>query len=152
LVLASAESDAAAAIFALKSLGIGPIYTIGFKARGPLASDLTPVRAVEDLKQLEHPLAIISALPGDKSLLVGPLLKHYSSSDAKPGLTVGKVFVDLANGPKKGDSLAIAASLGWTAYGMADVSAWTTVETLRLLVGQNVPYDFVRLASGRTLY
>jgi 3-dehydroquinate dehydratase-1 len=152
LVLASAESDAAAAIFALKSLGIGPIYTIGFKARGPLASDLTPVRAVEDLKQLEHPLAIISALPGDKSLLVGPLLKHYSSSEAKPGLTVGKVFVDLANGPKKGDSLAIAASLGWTAYGMADVSAWTTVETLRLLVGQNVPYDFVRLASGRTLY
>jgi 3-dehydroquinate dehydratase-1 len=152
LLLASAESDATSAIFALKSLGIGPIYTIGFKARGPFASDLTPVKAVEDLKHLEHPLAIISALPGEKSLLVGPLLKHYSSSGRQPGITAGKVFVDLANGPKKGDPLAIAASLGWTAYGMADVSAWTTVETLRLLVGQNVPYDFVRLASGRTLY
>jgi 3-dehydroquinate dehydratase-1 len=152
LLLANSESDAAGAVFALKSLGIGPIYTIGFKARGPLTDDVTPVKAVEDLKQLEHPFAIISALPGDKSLLVGPLLKHYSTSGRQPGITAGKVFVDLANGPKRGDPLAVAASLGWTAYGISDVSAWTTVETLRLLVGQNVPYDFVRLASGHTLY
>jgi 3-dehydroquinate dehydratase-1 len=46
----------------------------------------------------------------------------------------------------------VAASMGWTAYGIDDVSAWTAVETLKLLVGQNVPYDFVRLASGRTLF
>jgi 3-dehydroquinate dehydratase-1 len=152
LLLANAESDAAAAIFALKSLGIGPIYTIGFQASGALASGVSAVRGVEDLKLLEHPFAIISALPADKSLLVGPLLKHYSSSGRQPGFTAGKVFVDLANGPKKGDPLAVASSLGWTAYGAADISAWTTVETLRLLVGQNVPYDFVRLASGRGLY
>lgn len=152
LLLANVESDAAAAIFALKSLGIGPIYTIGFKTQGPLSSGVSAVRGVDDLKMLEHPFAIISALPADKSLLVGPLLKHYSSSGRQPGFTAGKVFVDLANGPKKGDPLAVAASLGWTAYGAADVSAWTTVETLRLLVGQNVPYDFVRLASGRGLY
>jgi 3-dehydroquinate dehydratase-1 len=152
LLLANAESDAAAAIFALKSLGIGPIYTIGFKTQGALASGVSAVRGVDDLKLLEHPFAIISALPADKSLLVGPLLKHYSSGSRQPGCTIGKVFVDLANGPKKGDPLAVASSLGWTAYGAADVSAWTTVETLRLLVGQNVPYDFVRLASGRGLY
>ena len=149
LLLASAEHDATPAIYALKSLGIGPIYTIGFKTHGVLALDVTPVRAVEDMKQLEHPFTIISALPSEKSLLVGPLLKHYSSSGRQPGITAGKVFVDLANGPKKGDPLAVAPSLGWTAYGCADVNAWTTVETMRLLVGQNVPYDFVRLASGR---
>jgi 3-dehydroquinate dehydratase-1 len=152
LLLANAESDAAAAIFALKSLGIGPIYTIGFKTNGPLSSGVSAVRGVDDLKQLEHPFAIISALPADKSLSVGPLLKHYSSSGRQPGFTAGKVFVDLANGPKKGDPLAVASSLGWKTYGAADVSAWTTVETLRLLVSQNVPYDFVRLASGRGLY
>ncbi|KIW05362.1 3-dehydroquinate dehydratase, type I [Verruconis gallopava] len=152
LILANAESDASAAIFALKSLGIGPIYTIGFTSVGPMASSLSPVRSIEDLKQLEVPFAILSALPAEKSFLVGPLLKHYSSSGRQPGYTAGKVFVDLANGPKRGDPLAVAASLGWTAYGIADVSAWTTVETLRLLVGQNVPYDFVRLASGRVLY
>ena len=148
LLLASAEHDATPAIYALKSLGIGPIYTIGFKTHGALALEVTPVRVVEDMKQLEHPFAIISALPSEKSLLVGPLLKHYSSSGRQPGITAGKVFVDLANGPKKGDPLVVAASLGWTAYGCADVNAWTTVETMRLLVGQNVPYDFVRLASG----
>jgi len=151
LLLASAEQDATPAIYALKSLGIGPIYTIGFKTHGALAGEVTPVRAVEDMKQLEHPFAIISALPSDKALLVGPLLKYYSTSGRQPGITAGKVFVDLGNGPKKADPLAVAASLDWTAYGCTDVNAWTTVETMRLLVGQNVPYDFVRLASGRGL-
>jgi 3-dehydroquinate dehydratase-1 len=117
-----------------------------------MSSNLSPVRSIDDLKQLEVPFAILSALPPEKSLSVGPLLKHYSSSGRQTGYTAGKVFVDLANGSKKGDTLAVAASLGWTAYGIADVSAWTTVETLRLLVGQNVPYDFVRLAAGRALY
>jgi len=152
LILASAESDATAAIFALKSLGIGPIYTIGFKTHGPLASDVDPVRSVEDVKRLRQPFVIISALPAEKSLLVTPLLKHYRVNGKSNGNIAGKVFVDLANGPRKGDPVVVAASSGWTAYGIADVSAWTTVETLRLLVGQNVPYDFVRLASGRGLF
>lgn len=152
LLLANAEADAAAAIFALKSLGIGSIYTIGFRTNGILASEVEPVRSVEDVKRLEQPFVVISALPAEKSLLVVPLLKHYSVDGRNAGKPTGKVFIDLANGPRKGDPLAIAASSGWTAYGIADVSAWTTVETLRLLVGQNVPYDFVRLASGRGLF
>ncbi|KAJ9619575.1 3-dehydroquinate dehydratase (3-dehydroquinase) [Taxawa tesnikishii (nom. ined.)] len=153
LLLASAESQAAAAIFALRSLNISPIYTIGFKAHGALANYTIPFKGLEDVKAVEQPSTIISALPAAKSLLVAPLLKHYSgnktnSEHRRPN----KVFVDLAYGPRKGDPVAIATSLGWTAYGIAEVNAWTTVETLRLLVGQNVPYDFVRLASGRSLY
>ncbi|KAF2278082.1 aldolase [Westerdykella ornata] len=162
LLLASSEADAAAAMFALKSLGIGPIYTIGFRTQGPLATEVEPVRSVEDVKRLEQPFVIISALPAEKSLLVVPLLKHYRV-DGRNGSTmngrgdgakrsVGKVFVDMASGPRKADPLAIATAAGWTAYGIADVSAWTTVETIRLLVGQNVSYDFVRLASGRALF
>jgi 3-dehydroquinate dehydratase-1 len=160
LLLASNEADASASIFALKNLGIGPIYTIGFKAQGPLSTDVQPVRSVEDVKRLEQPFVIISALPADKSLLVVPLLKHYrvdgrngSSNGHGHGAArpAGKVFVDLASGPRRADPLDIAAAAGWTAYGIADVSAWTTVETIRRLVGQNVCYDFVRLASGRGL-
>lgn len=158
LLLASNEADASASIFALKNLGIGPIYTIGFKSQGPLSTDVSPVRSVEDVKRLEQPFVIISALPAEKSLLVAPLLKHYrvdgrngkaNGHGVAAGKPAGKVFVDLASGPRKADPLAIAMSAGWTAYGMADVSAWTTVETIRQLVGQNVCYDFVRLASGR---
>jgi 3-dehydroquinate dehydratase-1 len=152
LVLASHQNDAASAIFALKSLDIAQIFTIGFKPRGSFASDLTPVKAVEDLRNFNQPSVVISALPAEKSLLAGPLLKHYSSTARKTGPSGAKVFVDVVNGPKKGDPLAIAASLGWAAYGVDDVNAWTTVETLRLLVGQNVPYDFVRLASGQATY
>ncbi|KAF2745760.1 aldolase [Sporormia fimetaria CBS 119925] len=162
LVLASTEADAAAAMFAIKSLGIGPIYTIGFKTQGLLAADVEPVRGVEDVKRLEQPFVIISALPAEKSLLVVPLLKHYRVNNSRNGLqngnaggdrrSAGKVFVDLASGPRKADPLAMATTAGWTAYGIADVSAWTTVETIRLLVGQNVSYDFVRLASGRALF
>ncbi|GAB7348230.1 hypothetical protein MBLNU459_g6225t1 [Dothideomycetes sp. NU459] len=151
LLLASQESQAAAAIFALRSLNIGPIYTIGFKVQGPLAGFVTTFKGLEDVQKVEQPSVIISALRADKSLLVGPLLKHYSGHRQEQR-RVAKVFVDLTNGPRKGDPMTLAASNGWTAYGMADVNAWTTVETLRLLVGQNVPYDFVRLASGRSLY
>lgn len=151
LLLASQESQAAAVIFALRSLNVGPIYTIGFKVQGPLSGFVTPFKGLEDVQKVEQPSVIISALRGDKSLLVGPLLKHYSGNRQEQRRQA-KVFLDLTNGPRKGDPMTLAASNGWTAYGIADVNAWTTVETLRLLVGQNVPYDFVRLASGRSLY
>ncbi|KAI6874671.1 aldolase, partial [Hortaea werneckii] len=151
LVLASQESQAAAAMFALMSLNIGPIYTIGFQAKGMAASNVHQFRGLDDMKKMEAPFVIISALPAEKSFIVSPLLKHYSSMVKKR--ESGKVFVDLSNGVRgKGDSVATATTLGWSAYGIADVNAWTTVETLRLLVGQNVPYDFVRLAAGRSLY
>lgn len=153
LILASAESQAAAAIFALQSLNIGPIYTIGFKAKSNFAADVHHFRGIEDMKRVEEPFVIISALPAEKSFVVAPLLKHYSSGRrTSPHQRPGKVFVDLSNGVKKGDPIAVAASFGWAAYDVADVNAWTAVETLRLLVGQNVPFDFVRLASGRSLY
>jgi 3-dehydroquinate dehydratase-1 len=152
LLLASSENDAASAIYALKEMKVGPIYTIGFKTKGALAEGLTPLTSVEDLTDFEHPFAIINALPGEKSLLVGPLLKHYSSIGRQDGVVAGKVFLDLTEGPKKGDPIAIAASLGWISYGMEEVRAWTTMETLRMLVGQNVPYDFVRLACGKASY
>ncbi len=151
IILSSSGGDAASAIFALRSLNIGKIYTVGFKAQGPMAVGVEPFTSVDSVQRVDQPFAIISALPSDKSHLVQPLLRHFSNgrSGAK---TSGKVFVDLANGPRKGDPLAVAEASGWTAYGVADTSAFTTVETLRLLIGQNVPYSFVRLASGRGLY
>ncbi|KAF7717421.1 Pentafunctional AROM polypeptide GaaX-like protein [Penicillium ucsense] len=153
IILAGSETDASAAIFALRSLGVGSIYTVGFKASGPLAGGLEPFTSVQSVKLVEQPFVIVSALPPEKSLLVQPLLRHYRTNGrSSPPSTRGKVYLDLTCGPRKGDPLAVASSAGWTAYGSEDVSAWTMVETLRLLVGQNVPFDFVRMASGRPLF
>jgi 3-dehydroquinate dehydratase-1 len=153
IILSNTGENAASVIFALRSLNIGKIYTVGFKALGPLASGVEPFTSIESVQRVDQPFAIISALPPDKSHLVQPLLRHFSNGkEGQTGAGVGKVFVDLSNGPKKGDPLKVAEQSGWTAYGVADTSAFTTVETLRLLVGQNVPYSFVRLASGRGLY
>lgn len=151
IILSSSGEDANSAIFALRSLNIGKIYTVGFRAQGPLASGVEPFTSIDSVQRIEQPFAIVSALPPEKSHLVQPLLRHFSNgkSGAK---TAGKVFIDLANGPRKTDPLAVAEAYGWSAYGVADTSAFTTVETLRLLIGQNVPYSFVRLASGRGLY
>lgn len=152
LILANTESQAAAAIYALIDLGIGSVYTIGFKVSDSRGSKIQQVRGVEDMKRVEEPFVIISALPPEKTLVVSPLLKHYHYSTGKAGQP-GKVFLDLANGVRgKGDSVAIAANLGWRTYGVATVNAHTMVETLRLLLGFNVGYDFVKLASGRSLY
>ncbi|PQE08759.1 pentafunctional AROM polypeptide protein [Rutstroemia sp. NJR-2017a BVV2] len=152
IILSSNGEDAASVIFALRSLNIGKIYTVGFKAQGPLAAGVEPFTSMESVTRSDIPVAIISALPPEKTHLVQPLLRYFSNGrDAGRG-SKGKVFVDLANGPRKGDPMAVAQNCGWTAYGVADTSAFTTVEMLRLLVGQNVPYSFVRLASGRGLY
>lgn len=148
LILANAEADATAAIFALKSLGIGPIYTVGFQGQSVLTQDTHPVRSVEDMKLLEHPFAVVSALPPDKSMLVSPLLKYYGAAERRNSTTRSKVFVDLADGPKKTDSISVATSLGWAAYGIADVRAWTTVERIRLLVGETICFDFCRAFSN----
>lgn len=165
IILSSSGEDAASAIFALRSLNIGKIYTVGFKAQGPLASGVEPFTSIDSVQRVDQPFAIISALPPEKSHLVQPLLRHFSNGksllngsssngneNGRGEGGKGKVFVDLANGARRGDPLAVAEQSGWTAYGVADTSAFTTVETLRLLVGQNVPYSFVRLASGRGLY
>ncbi|KAM3086940.1 hypothetical protein ACMFMG_001057 [Clarireedia jacksonii] len=152
IILSSNGEGAASVIFALRSLNIGKIYTVGFKAQGPLAAGVEPFTSMESVTRSDIPVAIISALPPEKTHLVQPLLRYFSNGrDGERG-SKGKVFVDLANGPRKGDPMAAAENCGWTAYGVADTSAFTTVETLRLLVGQNVPYSFVRLASGRGLY
>ena len=153
IILSNSGENAASVIFALRSLNIGKIYTVGFKALGPLASGVEPFTSIESVQRVDQPFAIISALPPEKSHLVQPLLRHFSNGkEGHNGAGLGKVFVDLSNGPKKGDPIKVAEQSGWTAYGVADTSAFTTVETLRLLVGQNVPYSFVRLASGRGLY
>lgn len=149
IILAGSEIDASAAIFALRSLEVGAIYTVGFRASGPLAAGLEPFTSIQSVKLVEQPFVIVSALPPEKSLLVQPLLRHYRTNGSP---TRGKVYLDLTTGPRKGDPLGVARSAGWTAYGSEDVSAWTTVESLRLLVGQNVPFDFVRMASGRPLF
>jgi 3-dehydroquinate dehydratase-1 len=153
IILASSQSDASAAIFALRSLDVGTIYTVGFKASGPLAAGLEPFTSIHSVKLVEQPFVIVSALPPEKSLLVQPLLRHYrTNGHSSPPSTRGKVYLDLTSGPRKGDPLGVATEAGWTAYGLEDVNAWTTVETIRLLVGQNVPFDFVRMASGHGLY
>ncbi|KAI9038482.1 type I 3-dehydroquinate dehydratase [Aspergillus affinis] len=150
IILASSESEASAAVFALRSLGVGAIYTVGFRASGPLADGLEPFTSIQSVKLVEQPFVIVSALPPEKSLLVQPLLRHYRTSGrASPPSTRGKVYLDLTRGERTGDPVGVAERAGWTAYGIEDVNAWTTVETLRLLVGQNVPFDFVRMASGR---
>lgn len=152
IILASSESDASAAIYALRSLDVGSIYTVGFKATGPLAAVLQPFTSIQSVKLVEQPFVIVSALPPEKSLLVQPLLRHYQTNGTLSPPTKGKVYLDLTSGPRKGDPVGVALSGGWTAYGIEDVNAWTMVETLRLLVGQNVPFDFVRMASGRALF
>ena len=100
------------------------------------------------------PFVIVSCLDRAKSNLVGMLVRVFGAAGPPgPGVTK-KVFLNLANSAsqQENDPVVVAESSGFTAYDAADVAAFTTVESLRLLVGQNVPYDFVRLASGRSLY
>ena len=163
VVLASSPDDAASVIFALKALKVGKVYTVGFKTPPALAKDLViePFNSLESLQRARmmgsegagvgSPFVIVSALGPEKGNLVAMLVRVFGS---RGSANTRKVFLDLADGsaPRRGDPGLIAEQSGFAAYGAADVTAFTTVETLRLLVGQNVPYSFVQLASGRTLF
>jgi 3-dehydroquinate dehydratase-1 len=100
------------------------------------------------LKSIDKDLfVVISALPAGQSHLCHPLLQMISKSQPVSS-RAGRVFVDLANGPRRDVSLGVANQLGWKGYGQSDVAAWQSKETLGALVGQNVPFDFVRTACG----
>ncbi len=180
VVLASSSDDAASAVFALGALRVSKIYTVGFKTPPALAGDVTiePFNSLESLQRARmigahddsaSPFVVISALAPEKGNLVGLLLRVFASSnhssppDASsatlhpPKSSTRKVFLDLAadsnNGTstsRKGDPGVVAEQSGFAVYGSSDINAFTTVETLRLLVGQNVPYSFVRLAGGQS--
>ncbi|KAK7746411.1 hypothetical protein SLS53_002370 [Cytospora paraplurivora] len=165
VVLASSADDAASAIFALKALRVGKVYTVGFRTPPALARGLTvePFNSLESLQRARavgatddaaSPFVVVSALGPEKGNIVGMLVRVFGSGGKGPGGR--KVFLDLANGgggvARRGDPGIVAEQSGFAAYGAADTAAFATVETLRLLVGQNVPYSFVRLAGGRNLY
>jgi 3-dehydroquinate dehydratase-1 len=167
VVLASSAEDAASALFALKALKVGKVYTVGFKTPPAFGKDLLiePFTSLESIQRARtvgsngadvgagtgSPFLVVSALGPERSTLVGMLVRLFGS---RGSANSRKVFLDLADrsASRKGDPGLIAEQSGFAAYGAADVTAFTTVETLRLLVGQNVPYSFVRLASGRTLF
>jgi 3-dehydroquinate dehydratase I len=171
VVLASSPDDASSALYALKALQVSRIYTVGFKTPTTLA-DRLPIEPFNSLESLQKartvgtgdgkiaggtntqaPFVVVSALAADKSNLVGMLVRLFASWGSAE-TSVRRVFLDLAGSasPRRPDPAVVAEKNGFAAYGLADVAAFTTVETLRLLVGQNVPYSFVRLASGRALY
>lgn len=163
VVLASSSDDAAAVFFAMKALKIAKIYTVGFRTPLSLARNAPPIEQFISLESLQRarsvaddsaPFVIVSALGPEKSRLVGMLVRVFSATGSNGTPSTKKVFLDLADGAarKRSDPGVIAQKSGFAAYGAADVAAFTTVETLRLLIGQNVPYSFVRLASGRNGY
>ncbi|KAI1633451.1 3-dehydroquinate dehydratase [Biscogniauxia mediterranea] len=159
VVLASNSDDAASTMYALKALRIGKVYTVGFKTPLVLARGLVvePFNSLENLQRARmvgeeaSPFVIISALGPEKSNIVGMLVRVFGGTRGS-STHIRKVFLDLTDGPRKGDLSAVAEQNGFTAYGVSDTTAFTTVETLRLLVGQNVPYSFVRLANGPSMF
>ncbi|PKS05767.1 hypothetical protein jhhlp_007596 [Lomentospora prolificans] len=151
VVLASSPDNAASALFALKALKVSKIYTVGFKTPPSLTHDGSPIEPFNSLESLQRarsdstaPFVVVSALSADKAVLVSMLLRVFAGQKGR------KVFLDLADGATK--TAGVASGLGFVPYGAEDVVAFTTVETMRGLVGQNVPYSFVRLAGGRGLY
>jgi 3-dehydroquinate dehydratase-1 len=168
VVLASSADDAASALFALKALRVGKVYTIGFKTPPAFGKDLLiePFTSLESIQKARtvssngadvgvgsgSPFLVVSALGSERSALVALLVRLFGSRGGTANSR--KVFLDLADRSvtRKEDPRVAAEQSGFAAYGAADITAFTTVETLRLLVGQNVPYSFVRLASGRGLF
>lgn len=145
LVLANSPDDAGAAIYALLQLECSPIHTIGFSSHYP-SIQVQQLKNPTELKSIKNLFVVVSALPAE-SHLCHPLLQMITLSQPISRQS-GRMFVDLANGPRRGDPLGAAKTMGWEGYGVADVAAWTTKQTMGELIGENISFDFVRTACG----
>ncbi|KAG6003372.1 hypothetical protein E4U21_002088 [Claviceps maximensis] len=161
VVLASSSDDAAPVFYALKALKIAKIYTVGFRTPATLALHSPPIEQFVSMESLQRarsvaddcaPFVIVSALAAEKGNLVSMMLRVFAAEGSEGTPSVNKVFLNLADvaARKTIDPHETAEKSGFASYGAADVAAFTIVESLRLLVGQNVPYNFIRLASGRS--
>ncbi|EWC44775.1 hypothetical protein DRE_06413 [Drechslerella stenobrocha 248] len=149
LIVSDSFEEAASAIYALRELGCGTLYTVGFKIP-PTNEAAANTEYCNSVERLPHPFVMVSAVAVERAGVIHTLLRIINAH-SQP-IQGGKVFLDLNNGPRRGDPLGVAAATGWTTSGIADIAAWTTVRQLQNLVGQSVPYDFVRMASGRGLF
>jgi 3-dehydroquinate dehydratase-1 len=154
LVVASSYRDAASLIDVLMSLQCQKIYILGFKTPNTLPPLTTLVMEQFQTSAFDEGNAsltvVFSALPADKADLLPPLINmvgQMTKSTKRP-----RVFLDLVNGSNRGSPAEIARAAGWRTIAAADVTASTTVERLRILADQAVPYGFLKMVQKRGLY
>jgi shikimate 5-dehydrogenase len=154
LVVASSYSDAASLMYVLMSLQCKVIYVLGFKL--PITVPASIKRITKQFqksafdKGYAPPIGVFSALPTDKADLLPPLIRmvgQMATATKKP-----RIFLDLANSSLRGGPAETARAAGWKTIMATDIIASTTVERLRILADQSVPYDFLKMVWKRGLY
>jgi 3-dehydroquinate dehydratase-1 len=151
VLIANTFNESSSAIYALRQLKCGSIYTVGFEAPPGIYENVVHCQSLGFIEQSSaSPFVVISAIPSEHSQLVTPLLRLITKH---PQIRrKGRAFLDLANGFSRGIPADVAASGEWTIVSTAEIAAWTLVEKLKILLGQSIPYDFVRMASLRGMY
>jgi 3-dehydroquinate dehydratase-1 len=152
LIVSHSFPAVASAIDALKSLGCGKIYTVGFVVPpdSPLADNTHHCRSL-GFSNSEAPFAVISALEASQAQLLIPLIRLISAHGTHRGPK--RMLLDIGNGwdQKILSASGILAS-GWIINTVEDVAAWTAVEMMKCLVGQSVPYDFLKMAGKKGFF
>ncbi|KAL2755857.1 hypothetical protein ACRALDRAFT_2104468 [Sodiomyces alcalophilus JCM 7366] len=121
-----------AAIFALKSLGYGPIYLLArnqekletIRASFPEDYDLKVLRSPSDVAaQPSTPRVIISTIPADKPInpSVGETLTAVLSAQSPP--TDKRVLIEMAYQPRYTAVMGMAGEAGWKTIPGAEVLA-----------------------------
>ncbi|KAH8169472.1 type I 3-dehydroquinase domain-containing protein [Sarocladium implicatum] len=158
ILLSAAADEAASALLAMKALGIAKVYSVGFQTPSTLVMASPTVEHISSIESLQraraitggsHPMLIVSALSTVRSNIVAMVVRAFADGQSADASAKQRVFLDLTDHDESnGCGLGLVAEdSGFITYRAAQVAAFATVESLRLLVGQNVPYSFVRLAS-----
>ncbi|KJX94491.1 pentafunctional arom polypeptide like protein [Zymoseptoria brevis] len=151
IVLANNESPAAEALYALGSLGVATIYTIGFEATSGIENVMTKrIGGLEELSCSKEPVVVISALPGRQAKCIAPVLTVLAEVGVK-GTTRDErargVFLDL-KGKGMSEAAESAEHLGWKTFDAGHVQCRFVAETLRQVCGVRVPIEVVQRMGG----
>jgi hypothetical protein len=154
-IVASLYSDAASLIYILISLHCKIIYIRGFKLPPTIPASIKRITKQFNTSEFNEgyapPVAVFSSLPADKADLLSPLLIRMVGQ-MKRQTKRPCIFLDLANSSIRGSPAEIAYAAGWGTITATDIIASTTVERLRILAEQPVPYGFLKMVWKRGLY
>lgn len=173
LILSRSESDAAAALYALCTVGVSKIYTIGFGIRrrpgygsfdipgGEI--EIIRLKSPNELRTKTQPFVVISVLSIERTSSVIPLLGMISEvCEAKhlSRLFAGRVFVEVIPGfgglaPRTAGSGGVTSGVAQAArranwpfvYEPVDVQAILITEKLKFMLGQNMSWGFMRMTA-----
>ncbi|KAH7123315.1 type I 3-dehydroquinase-domain-containing protein [Dactylonectria estremocensis] len=149
LVIGRSFTEASSVVSALLSLECGQIFTLGFSIPPEITNKAVPCKTTAFEDALTS-VGVFSTLSNQDRSFLAPLLGLISKRHAKTKMDP-LVYLD-THASQKDAAVGVARAAGWSIVVKENISAAVLAARLRVLVGQSIHPDFLRMVRRQQLY